>query len=1279
MQRADSCKPHSRPSIGGVSALLAESRRLRTPIVLLGLVSLTLVAARADATIYRHSTDQARTRDLAQLWPVELGRQQQVTPAILAGLHGQGINAVVIDRRHWTTNARHQLARAARAARLMLIVTRPAPQLAAERVSFTHTCGARGGTVRLCALSATTPAEARQLAGRGAADYVVVHISSPKQLPLLRPNTSRRTRIIAVLPPSAAHLDTAVLTEQAMQTAGADPATSLAVGPTSTSPPTLRPYLALLADVRKPVDRMTLAVDTSPPTNPAKLRLVQATTDSLSVVWTASKDNSGVAGYDVFLDGHAVGTPTDTSWTFSSLDCNTKHKIQVDAFDASGNTSATSTVTGKTLACSKLPADPTPTTTTVTTTTAAPTSDGGGGGGGGGGGTTTNTAPLDTAAPTTPAAFGLATVTATSAALAWNASVDDTAVAGYGVYNGGVLVGTTTSTNYGVSGLTCGTSYTFAVDAFDAAGNRSAKATTLVSTSTCPPAADTQAPTAPMNLVGSATTTTASLSWTASTDDVGVTGYSVYRSGSVIGSTSSTGYSISGLSCGNSYTFSVDAFDAAGNHSVKATVVVPTATCPPPADTQAPTAPTNLVGSATTTTASLSWTASTDNVGVTGYSVYQGSSVIGTTSTAGYSISGLSCGSSYTFSVDAFDAAGNRSGKTSVVVPTATCPPPSDAQAPTTPGALSATSTTTTSISLGWTASTDNVGVTGYGVYQASSLAATTTSTSYAVTGLTCGTSYSFAVDAVDAAGNRSAKQTASFSTLACPDTQPPSTPSALHSTGTTSTSISVGWTASTDNVGVSGYGVYSGSTLSGSTSSTSYTVSGLACGTSYTIGVDGYDAVGNRSAKATVTLSTATCPDTQAPTTPTGLRQTGNTASSVTVGWTASTDNVAVSGYGVYQSSSLAGSTPSTSYSISGLTCGTSYNISVDAFDAAGNRSGQTSTVSASTSACATGSGGVTTANIWISTGGGSCTRSGSLASYSASTACGSITAADAICRGGDIVGIKGGTYPQEANITSSGVSRSQTSVCTFANAQNEVATFNCGSTNNLDGAGVGGQSCLDIKGNYMVFDGSYGVACLSSTCMGIKTQTYTYNGYTYQGRLDADGQYITLNHIDAGAVADGGSNVTISHSDLGPSIDPYNNRCCGDNVTWSDNYFHDVQRESSGHIECFTDDGGLNQTIVRNLWKSCSTFSFFSKPVSNTSGSISNNAYWDPLGFSTTQDIAIRSGSGATSCAVTVSNNWTSNGLDLTSAPCPGATDGGGNTSHPATTQPPDPRQSG
>ena len=70
--------------------------------------------------------------------------------------------------------------------------------------------------------------------------------------------------------------------------------------------------------------------------------------------------------------------------------------------------------------------------------------------------------------------------------------------------------------------------------------------------------------------------------------------------------------------------------------------------------------------------------------------------------------------------------------------------------------------------------------------------------------------------------------------------------------TGSTQTSISLSWAASSDNVGVTGYGVYSNGTLAGSPTATSYTVSGLTCGTSYSVAVDAVDAAGNRSAKAT-------------------------------------------------------------------------------------------------------------------------------------------------------------------------------------------------------------------------------------------------------------------------------------------------------------------------------------------------------------------------------------------------------------------------------------------
>ncbi len=95
-----------------------------------------------------------------------------------------------------------------------------------------------------------------------------------------------------------------------------------------------------------------------------------------------------------------------------------------------------------------------------------------------------------------------------------------------------------------------------------------------------------------------------------------------------------------------------------------------------------------------------------------------------------------------------------------------------DTQAPTTPGAVSASSITQTGVTLSWAGSTDNVGVTGYEVFQNNTLAATVTGTSATLTNLTCNTAYTFKVRAKDAAGNNSAFTANTSITTAVCDTQ---------------------------------------------------------------------------------------------------------------------------------------------------------------------------------------------------------------------------------------------------------------------------------------------------------------------------------------------------------------------------------------------------------------------------------------------------------------------------------------------------------------------------
>jgi Fibronectin type III domain/Divergent InlB B-repeat domain len=91
-------------------------------------------------------------------------------------------------------------------------------------------------------------------------------------------------------------------------------------------------------------------------------------------------------------------------------------------------------------------------------------------------------------------------------------------------------------------------------------------------------------------------------------------------------------------------------------------------------------------------------------------------------------------------------------------------------------------------------------------------------------------------------------------------DATPPTVPGGLKITEATRTSISIAWTASTDNVGVSGYRVYLNDSTAGNVTQTAFAFADLVCGRSYTVAVDAADAVGNRSRKAAITAQTKPC-----------------------------------------------------------------------------------------------------------------------------------------------------------------------------------------------------------------------------------------------------------------------------------------------------------------------------------------------------------------------------------------------------------------------------------
>ena len=274
------------------------------------------------------------------------------------------------------------------------------------------------------------------------------------------------------------------------------------------------------------------------------------------------------------------------------------------------------------------------------------------------------------------------------------------------------------------------------------------------------------------------TQSTVGLTWSASSDNVGVAGYGIYLAGVRIASTSSPGYTFASLSCGTTYSAGVDAYDAAGGRSAVATLFVATAACS--GDTEPPSVPQNQsIASVTETSFRMSWSAATDNVGVTGYALYLNGTKVGTTTGTSYTYTGLTCGTAYTVGLEAFDAAGNTSNLTLATGPAATsaCTPTADTQAPSSPGNLALGAVSQTSVSVSWSASSDNVGVAGYGYYRGGSLVGNGAGTSYVFSGLTCGTGYSLAIDAYDAAGNRSGKSSIAATTNACSPPPPPPPP----------------------------------------------------------------------------------------------------------------------------------------------------------------------------------------------------------------------------------------------------------------------------------------------------------------------------------------------------------------------------------------------------------------------------------------------------------------------------------------------------------------------
>ena len=203
----------------------------------------------------------------------------------------------------------------------------------------------------------------------------------------------------------------------------------------------------------------------------------------------------------------------------------------------------------------------------------------------------------------------------------------------------------------------------------------------------------------------------------------------------------------------------------------------------------------------------------------------------------------------------------------------------------------SITGSSSTSIQISWTAATPDPGrtISGYHLYLGTKNVVATvdgSTMSYTFRQLSCGTPYSLGVQAFESDPDGEIRSGIGFvdgKTSACADTTPPSTPTDLAVLDVTETSIQLGWKASTDDVGVTGYDPFLDGIQQPTTTDTRFTFARLTCGTSHRLGVRASDAASNHSGIAEITASTSPCAgDRQPPTAPTGLKVTSSGPTSI-------------------------------------------------------------------------------------------------------------------------------------------------------------------------------------------------------------------------------------------------------------------------------------------------------------------------------------------------------------------------------------------------------------
>ena len=423
---------------------------------------------------------------------------------------------------------------------------------------------------------------------------------------------------------------------------------------------------------------------------------------------------------------------------------------------------------------------------------------------------------------------------------------------------------------------------------------------------------DTTPPTDPSSLTaGTVSHSSVELSWTESTDAVGVEGYKVFRDGSEIGTTTTPSYVDESLTAETAYVYAVSAFDAAGNESATAELTVTTV-----AEPNAPTVTLEAAPSAVPfgSSTSLSWNVSdADSCEASGD--WSGTKPLAGNEQINTVVSEL------TFTLEC-SGIGGTSSQTVVVSVV-------DNEPPTSPANVEGASLSHDEIQLSWDTATDNVGVAGYNVFRDGSLVTSVTETSFTDIGLTAETAYEYWVTAFDSSANESTQSVAVTVTTQSAPSQPTVTLTASASDIETGESVSLQW-SSVHAETCTGSGDWSGAKSLGGTEDITLSETG-----SHTFELTCTNDVGSVAAEVSVNAA-----DTTPPTDPSSLTAGTVSHSSVELSWTESTDAVGVEGYKVFRDGSEIGTTTTPSYVDESLTAETAYVYAVSAFDAAGNES---------------------------------------------------------------------------------------------------------------------------------------------------------------------------------------------------------------------------------------------------------------------------------------------------------------------------------------------------